>query len=790
MAEDYTLKVKVDVDAGDFDSKIEAVKEKLRGAGDASDTSGNKMAAFGDKVSKAGSKIQSAGKKITVMGAAAVALGTKLVKAAEEAEQSQTKLTEVMRAMMGATDDEVASINKLIDAEAESGVVGKTVQRNGAQQLATYLHNKDALEKLVPAMNDLVVQQKGVNATGGDAINIANMMGKVFSGQVGALRRAGISFDEYQEEVLKSGTEMEKAAMLAEVINQNVGDMNQAMAETDSGKIAKAKQELAAVSTTVGSALLPVVADAASYLSQKLLPKIQELADKFKNNDSAAKITAMLGAFTAVGGPALVMIGKITSGVGSLIGSISKMHGVGQAAFSAMAANPYLAIAAGVAAVAAGVYLLYEHSKRYTNEAEAFIQANKEQEESIAMQAEKSRMYADMLDELMSKEEKSAEDKQKIKAIVDNLNESQEGLNLTYDEEKDKLNMSKKAIDEKIASMEKEALAEAYKKQMQEAADKAVQNSLTLKEKEAELSELLAKKKQLEAEGNYKQAQDLDGAINARQRDIENLKEAGDTYESEMQRIAEASSDAASQSEKAGKKVPKSMAEGIESNKGTATSAAKRTASDTAKNMKTDARPQGQKGAQSYAAGVASGAGAAGKAGTALKNRAESGAKGGDFRSKGHDAASGYASGILSGLGAVGRAASSLVSTALAKIKAAQKSNSPAKMTMYLGDDASAGYALGFERGLPKVRASAAGMVKHALDSIDIKSKEIETTAPKSAYQISNASGFAARAAGQGGKEVSKVVNIPVNMTVNGAQDPEAFASTFAASLKLNMRSA
>ena len=85
-------------------------------------------------------------------------------------------------------------------------------------------------------MNNLLAQQKGLSATTGDAVQIGNLMGKAMMGQVDALKRVGISFSEAEANVIKYGTEQEKAAMLAQVIQNNVGDMNAELAKTDSGK--------------------------------------------------------------------------------------------------------------------------------------------------------------------------------------------------------------------------------------------------------------------------------------------------------------------------------------------------------------------------------------------------------------------------------------------------------------------------------------------------------------------------------------------------------------------------
>ena len=151
-------------------------------------------------------------------------------------EVAETKLATVMQQRMGATDAEIQSIKELASAQQEIGVIGDEVQLSGAQQIATFLNEKSSLETLIPAMNNLLAQQKGLNASTGDAVQVGNLMGKAMMGQVDALKRVGISFTEAEANVIKYGTEQERAAMLAQVIQNNVGNMNAELAATDSGK--------------------------------------------------------------------------------------------------------------------------------------------------------------------------------------------------------------------------------------------------------------------------------------------------------------------------------------------------------------------------------------------------------------------------------------------------------------------------------------------------------------------------------------------------------------------------
>jgi len=145
------------------------------------------------------------------------------------------KLRVNMHNMMDASDADVESIRRLCEAEQGLGVISDDIQLQGAQELATYLEKKSSLETLIPVMNDMVAQQYGFNASQEAAQNIATMLGKVMDGQVGALSRYGYKFDEVQEQILKFGTEEERAAVLADVVSSSVGGMNHALRSASGG---------------------------------------------------------------------------------------------------------------------------------------------------------------------------------------------------------------------------------------------------------------------------------------------------------------------------------------------------------------------------------------------------------------------------------------------------------------------------------------------------------------------------------------------------------------------------
>ena len=171
--------------------------------------------------------------------------------------EAETKLQTVMRNTMNASDAEVQSIKDLCSAQQELGVIGDEVQLAGVQELATYASKKSSLETLIPVMNDMIAQQYGFNATQESAVNIATMMGKVFAGQTSALSRYGYTFSEAQEQILKFGTEEEKAATLAEVVRQSVGGVNAELAKTDTGRMVQLNNAIGDIKEQVGQMLIP-----------------------------------------------------------------------------------------------------------------------------------------------------------------------------------------------------------------------------------------------------------------------------------------------------------------------------------------------------------------------------------------------------------------------------------------------------------------------------------------------------------------------------------------------------
>lgn len=237
---------------------------------------------FNKGVSSIGGRLNSLkGTLLKVGSAVGIAFGvTKLIQFGKESKTlydqqvaQETKLATIMRQRMGASDAEIQSVKDLASEQQKLGIIGDEVQLSGAQQVATFLNQTESIKTLLPAMNNLLAQQKGVNTTTEDAKNIGNMMGKVLQGQTSALKRVGISFTEAEEKVLKYGNEQQRSAMLAQVITNNVGEMNGVLAQTDAGRQKQLSNTLGDIKEKFGEAI--------SQIEILFIPALTALANMF-----------------------------------------------------------------------------------------------------------------------------------------------------------------------------------------------------------------------------------------------------------------------------------------------------------------------------------------------------------------------------------------------------------------------------------------------------------------------------------------------------------------------------
>lgn len=303
---------------------------------------------------------------------------------------AQTQLATIMRQRMGSTEEEIQTIRDLCSAQQELGVVEDDIAASGAQQMATFLKQKQSLEVLIPAMNNLIAQQDGLNATVQGAVSIGNMMGKAMQGQTEVLQRVGITFDETQKQVLQYGTETERAAMLAEVITANVGNMNEELGKTDAGKQKQLENTLGDIKEQLGSMVqgaMPFVTIAAQTMiclaaTAKLITSMKALSAAF--------------VLTSIKGLALAAHQRVVATAQNLLAASGYTATAGTAALTVAVTALYAAMTMGISLIITGIISLFSSMGDEAEDAAQDVDMLKESTDAFSSASSNAKAEIDM----------------------------------------------------------------------------------------------------------------------------------------------------------------------------------------------------------------------------------------------------------------------------------------------------------------------------------------------------------------------------------------------------------
>lgn len=346
-----------------------------------------------------------------------VVYGNQCMKLAEDQLKAETQLEAILKNVKSIQDGGADAVKnakaQLMDYASQLqglGVVGDEVTLSGMQQLATFQLNADQIKTLSKGMLDLLVQQKGLNGTQQDAVGIANMIGKAMSGQATALSRVGITMSEEEAQAIKLGDANQRAAVIARVLQNNVGGVNEAMAKTDMGRSQQVMNSYGDMMEEIGKKILPLKARFLSMLGpvipqlqgkvlplldridQKIsewTPKLEEFAPKIPGiideifdavNTVISIVEPVFGFLIDNGDILLGVIGDIAGGFASwqiATKAISVFKGLGdvmQGVSAAggllnfiLAANPITLVVFAVTALIAVFIILYRRCETFRN---------------------------------------------------------------------------------------------------------------------------------------------------------------------------------------------------------------------------------------------------------------------------------------------------------------------------------------------------------------------------------------------------------------------------------------
>tara|TARA_R110001632_G_scaffold90457_2_gene194379 strand:+ start:221 stop:2509 length:2289 start_codon:yes stop_codon:yes gene_type:complete len=298
------------------------------------------------KLSKFGKSVEKTGKNLsTGLTLPLLALGAASIKAFDEQEKAIAQVEAGLKSTgntVGFTSEKLQEM--AADLQKTTLFGDEEILKGATAQLLTFTNiTGEQFKKTQAVALDLATRLDG------DLKSASIMLGKALNDPVAnlsALSRAGIQFSEEQKATVKSMVETNDLAgaqtlILAELEKQ-YGGSAEAAAQAGLGPITQLKNQLSDLSEQIGARLIPFVKQFTTWLVG--------LAEKFDNLSESQKDTIVKFALiVAAIGPLLIIIGKMSIGLSALIPIFIKVG-------TFLLANPYVLLAAAIAAVAYAIY--------------------------------------------------------------------------------------------------------------------------------------------------------------------------------------------------------------------------------------------------------------------------------------------------------------------------------------------------------------------------------------------------------------------------------------------------
>jgi hypothetical protein len=275
------------------------------------------------KLETAGEKAQFAIKKAAVPAAAAlgavVAVIGSAVSAAIEDQAEQANLARQIKASTGATDEQVASVERYIASLGQSVAVSDGEAR-------------PALANLLTATKDVVLAQDLLNvaidvsaATGKDLASVSEALAKGYAGNTKGLK--ALSPELFT--LIADGADFND---VLKILETNFGGAGAAAADTAQGGLKKLSIAFGETKESIGEAFLPIM--------EKVLPVVQKFSDWASANPE--------------------ILALVIASMGILAVSILAVN-------AAMLLNPAVAITAAVIALGIAVVVAYQKFEVFRN---------------------------------------------------------------------------------------------------------------------------------------------------------------------------------------------------------------------------------------------------------------------------------------------------------------------------------------------------------------------------------------------------------------------------------------
>lgn len=145
----------------------------------------------------------------------------------------------------------------------------------GAAELGTYLKDPEALSAAMGTLANYAAGMGGPSVDQSQMVEYATQLGKALDGTYDGLKKKGFELTEAQQKIIETGTDMEKVAVINDVINQSWKGLAESYANTPTGKIEQFKNKIGQLYEAAGQKLVGGV--------MRLLTAVTNLLDTIQN---------------------------------------------------------------------------------------------------------------------------------------------------------------------------------------------------------------------------------------------------------------------------------------------------------------------------------------------------------------------------------------------------------------------------------------------------------------------------------------------------------------------------
>lgn len=230
-----------------------------------------------DEVSDAWSKTEGLIKKAMAVFSVAAVTG-QIQKAIDEFSTQYNAEVQLGVVMKNAGMDQGAFDSLLARADEleKTTTFGGDTFVAGAAELGTYLSDPEALSAAMGTLANYAAGMGGPSVDQAQMVEYATQLGKALDGTYDGLKKKGFELTEAQQKIIETGTDMEKVAVINDVINQSWAGLAESYANTPAGKIEQFKNKIGQLYEAAGQKLVGGV--------MRLLTAVNTLLDTMQNS--------------------------------------------------------------------------------------------------------------------------------------------------------------------------------------------------------------------------------------------------------------------------------------------------------------------------------------------------------------------------------------------------------------------------------------------------------------------------------------------------------------------------